>query len=97
MTKIFDIKEYQLFQIIVPPRKVALAIDGISTSQYILKIQEEGERSLSIDCIAKQSAPTPVFEWKLDGKNIDLNEVGVPTDIFFGFRGLIVYANPFLN
>ena len=75
-------KYLDIFHIIVPPRKVALVIDGISTSQYILKIQEEGEKSLSIDCIAKQSAPTPVFEWKLDGKNIDLNEVDL-TDIFY--------------
>ena len=70
-TKYFTSKYINIFHIVVPPRKVALVVDGISTSQYILKIQEEGERSLSIDCIAKQSAPTPVFEWQLNGKNID--------------------------
>ena len=71
-----------LFSILAPPRKVAMEIDGISSSEYTFKVKEEGMRELAVDCIARQSTPLPRFEWKLDGKPI---EVISSTDIFVHF------------
>ena len=60
---------------IVPPRKVALTIDGIPRSEYTFKMIEQGEKKLSIDCIARQATPTPVFEWKLGGSLIEVRKL----------------------
>ena len=60
------------FYTLAPPRKVAMEINGVSSREYTFKVKEEGVRKLAVDCIARQSTPLPRFEWKLDGKPIEV-------------------------
>jgi hypothetical protein len=46
-----------------------LKIEGVraSSSEHIVKIKGKREETISVDCIAKQATPTPIFEWKIGG------------------------------
>ena len=75
-----------------------MEINGISSSEYTFKVKEEGVKELAVDCIARQSTPLPRFEWKLDGKPI---EVISSKDIFVHLLNLSInipiYESSILN
>ena len=78
------------FYTLAPPRKVVMEINGISSREYTFKVKEEGVRKLEVDCIARQSTPLPVFEWKLDGKPI---EVIGSTDVCVNLLNYLILLN----
>ena len=63
-TKVFLISKPIFF--LVPPRRVALKIEGASYNEYIVHLKDNArDEEVSIDCIAKHATPTPTFEWRL--------------------------------
>ena len=58
------------FNITAPPQRGGLKInDKWHDNQYTIRMQRNNEgEELSVECVAKHVAPTPNFEWRLDGK-----------------------------